>query len=94
MTWQPILANLINTVLVLLAVELLKMVIPKLSAVAGWLIPIIAAMIGPLIAVLQNLLTTWLGIPIDLSPIVAVFTGGSAVALYQIGHQLSKGGGK
>lgn len=92
MTWQPIVANLINTVLVLLAVQAIKAIIPQLSAAVPWLIPIIAAIIGPVVAVVQNFLTSWLGVPIDLSPLVAIFTGGSAVALYQIGKQWNKGG--
>jgi hypothetical protein len=46
------------------------------------------------VAVIQSWLGSWLGINIDLSAIVAVFTGGSAVALYQFGKQLSKGGQK
>jgi len=94
MEWQQIVANLINTVLVLLAVQGIKAVLPFLNKSVPWLLPIIAAAIGPVVAVIQSWLGSWLGINIDLSAIVAVFTGGSAVALYQFGKQLSKGGQK
>jgi len=90
--WQPIVANLINMVLVLVAVELIKKSIPIINASIPWLLPIIAAVIGPVVALIQSYLGAWLGVNIDLSSIVAVFTGGSAVALYQFGKQLSKGG--
>ena len=90
--WQPIVANLINMVLVLLAVELIKKVIPIINESVPWLLPIIAAVIGPAVALLQGYLGAWLGINIDLSAIVAIFTGGSAVALYQVGKQMRKGG--
>ena len=90
--WQPIVANLINMVLVLVAVELIKKSIPFFNASIPWLLPIIAAVIGPVVALIQSYLGSWLGVNIDLSSIVAIFTGGSAVALYQFGKQLSKGG--
>jgi len=94
MEWQPIVANLINTVLVLLAVQGIKKVLPILNAKAPWLLPVIAACIGPVVAIIQGYVGGWLGIAIDLSAIVAIFTGGSAVALYQIGKQFDKGGVK
>ena len=90
--WQPIVANLINMVLVLVAVELIKKAIPIINASIPWLLPIIAAVIGPAVALIQGYLGAWLGINIDLSAIVSVFTGASAVALYQVGKQFSKGG--
>jgi len=77
-------------VLVLLAVEVIKMVLPMLDEFVPWMLPIIAAAIGPVVAMLQGYLQAWLGLPIDLSPIVAIFTGGSAVALYQVKHQITK----
>ena len=90
MAYQQIVANFINLVGVLLIVELLKLVIPKLREVVPWVIPIIAAVIGPILAMLQGYLGKWLGFQIDLSPIVAIFTGASAVALYQVQHQRTK----
>jgi len=92
MEWQQIVANLINTVLVLLAVQGIKTVLPVLNTKVPWLLPIIAAGIGPVVAIIQGTVGGWLGIPIDLSSIVAIFTGGSAVALYQISKQANKGG--
>lgn len=94
MAWQQIVANLINTVLVLLAVQGIKSVIPFLNSKTPWLLPIIAAAIGPVVAIIQSWIGSWLGVNVDLSAIVAIFTGGSAVALYQFGKQLSKGGQK
>ena len=92
MPWQQIVANLINTVLVLLAVEGIKKVLPIINASVPWILPIIAAVIGPAVALIQGYVGSWLGVNVDLSPIVAIFTGGSAVALYQVGKQFSKGG--
>ena len=90
MAYQQIVANFINLVGVLLVVELLKIVIPKLREAVPWLIPIIAAVIGPIMAILQGYLGAWLGIAINLDPIVAIFTGASAVVLYQVQHQRNK----
>ena len=90
MAYQQIVANLINAVLVLLAVELLKMVLPKLKEAVPWLLPLISMIIGPIMALLQGYLGSWLGVAIDLSPIVAIFTGGTSVALYQVQHQRNK----
>lgn len=94
MDWQQIVANLINTVLVLLAVQGIKMVLPIINSYVPWLLPIIAAAIGPVVALIQGWVGAWLGIPIDLSAITAIFTGGSAVALFMIGRKLKEGGSK
>ena len=90
MAYQQIVANFINLVGVLLIVELLKLVIPKLKELVPWAIPIIAAVIGPILAMLQGYLGAWLGIEINLDPIVAIFTGASATALFQVQHQRTK----
>lgn len=87
--WKPILAGFINTTLVLVLVQLCKAAIPSLRSAVPWLIPVIAGALGPLVAVGQSWLGTWLGIPVDLSPVVAVFTGATATAVHQVGKQLS-----
>lgn len=88
--WSSVIAAFINSGVVLGVVQLIKKWLPVLNEKVPWLIPIIAGAIGPAVAALQNWLSTLLGVPIDLSPIAAIFTGGTAVALYQIGKQASK----
>jgi len=90
--YYPVIAALINSVLVLLVVQVLKTAIPKLKESIPWLIPILAGAIGPAVAAGQNALFAWLGVPIDLSAIVAIFTGGTAVAINQVGKQIQKAG--
>lgn len=87
---QQIIANLINMVLVLLAVEGIKYVLPFLNSKVPWLLPIIAGCIGPVVAVIQGWLGALVGLPIDLSAIVAIFTGSSATALHQVFKQMKK----
>lgn len=91
MDWNMIAAAAINSVLVLMAVQALKVKgIPWLNLNAPWLLPIIAIVIGPVMTLLMNHLSAYFGYPIDLSPIVGVFAGGTAVALHQIGAQAKK----
>lgn len=90
MDWNQILAAAINSVLVLAAVQALKVhVVPWLKQTAPWAIPIIALVIGPALTAGMNFLSAFLGYPIDLSPIIGVFAGGTAVALHQVGKQTS-----
>jgi len=90
MDWNQIIAAAINSVLVLLAVQLIKVhAIPFLKQSAPWALPIISLVIGPAITAATNWLAAFLGYPIDLSPIAGVFIGGTAVALHQIGKQTS-----
>ena len=90
MDYNILIAGFINTVLVLGLVQLLKIKTPVLKEKAPWLFPIIAGGIGPAIAVGQNVLFAWLGLPIDLSPIAAIFTGATATAVNQVGKQATK----
>jgi hypothetical protein len=90
--YYPIMAALINSVLVLLVVQRLKNGIPILKQSVPWLIPILAGAIGPAVAAGQNALFSWLGVPIDLSAIAAIFSGASAVAINQVGKQIQKSG--
>ncbi len=85
-----VLAALINSVLVLAIVQILKTKVPKLKEKLPWLIPIIAGAIGPAVAAGQNYLSGLIGAPIDISPIAAIFTGGTAVAMHQVGKQATK----
>ena len=84
MEWNLIIAGAINSVLVLLVVQFLKIKIPGIREKAPWLFPVLAMVIGPLIALAQSALASWLGVPIDLSMIAGLFTGATATALHQI----------
>ena len=95
MTWYGmdiygLIAALINSVLVVAAVQFLKVYWPIFKEKMPWLIPIIAGFIGPLIMLLQNMVTSWLGVPVDLSPLLGVLTGGTAVAIHQVYKQTQK----
>jgi len=100
MDWQVILkaaeialAGIINTVGVVFTVQFLKWKLPVIKEKLPWFIPIPALaslLIGPAISAVQTYVGQLLGIPIDLSPIIAVFTGGSAVAMYETHDQAKK----
>lgn len=85
--WGTVVAGIINLLVTMVVVQALKSWIPKINAQLPWLLPIIAGAVGPGLATLQNLISAWFGAPIDLSPVVAIFTGGSAVALHQVYRQ-------
>ncbi len=90
MDWNQIIAAAINSVLVLMAVQLLKVHgIPWLKQSAPWALPIISMVIGPALTAAMNWISAALGYPVDLSPIVGIFAGGTAVALHQVGKQAS-----
>lgn len=90
MDWNQIIAAAINSVLVLMAVQLLKTyALPWLKQQAPWVLPIVSLVIGPALTAAVNALSAMFGYPIDLSPIIGVFAGGTAVALHQIGKQAS-----
>jgi hypothetical protein len=90
MEYNILIAGFINTVLVLAIVQLLKVKISWLKEKVPWLLPIVAGGIGPAVAAGQNALFAWLGIPIDLAPIAAIFTGATATAVNQVGKQAAK----
>jgi len=90
MDWKELIAAAINTIVVLGVVQFLKIKIPVLREKIPWLFPILAMVIGPIIALVQSTLAGWLGIPIDLSAIVGLFSGGAAVAIHQIDVQATK----
>ncbi len=90
MEYNVLIAGFINTVLVLAIVQLLKIKISWLKERVPWLIPIMAGAIGPAVAAGQNALFAWLGVPIDLAPIAAIFTGATATAINQVGKQSMK----
>jgi hypothetical protein len=91
--WGGVIAAFINSVAVLGIVQVLKIAVPKMKESAPWLIPIIAGAIGPAAAAGQNYLSGLLGVAIQLDPIVAIFTGGAAVAINQVGKQIQKAAG-
>ena len=87
MTWQPIMAAAINTVIVLALVEVLKAQVPVIRIAMPWVLPVLATLAGPMVAVAQTSLAGWLNLPIDLSPLVAVLSGAAATTVHQVGRQ-------
>ena len=91
MDYMLLLANFINAVAVIAAVQAIKTyVLPFLNEKAPWVLPLIAMAIGPLMMIASEYLFNLIGWPIDLSPIVGVFVGGTAVAIHQVGVQVKK----
>jgi len=88
MDYNQIIANLINTTFVLIIIQLIKTYIPFIRQSVPWLLPILAGAIGPAIALLQNYLSQYLVFSIDLSPIIAIFTGATATAIHQVKVQI------
>lgn len=90
--WGEVAAAAINSVGVLLAVQGIKYVLPIIRQKWPWAIPIIAMLGGIGIGALTNYLFELIGYPVDLSAIESALTGAGAVALNQIGKQVSRGG--
>ncbi len=88
--WKGLLGLFINSFAVVAAVKLLTVAMPTIREKIGWVIPILAMIIGPLLALASNAISEAIGVPVDLNPIAAVFAGGSAVAFYQVGRQVKK----
>ncbi len=86
MSWQYFVALLLNSFLIVAAVRLLTWAKPTIREQAGWALPPIAIVIGPLMATATAAVSTALGYPVDFSPIAGVFSGAAAVG----GHQLFK----
>ncbi len=87
MDWKILVAGLINSVIVVGLVQAIKLYWPSIRERIPALLPIFAAALGPAVAVAQNTISGWLGVPIDLSPLVGAFTGAAAVAIHQVGVQ-------
>lgn len=87
--WKPLAAMAINTIVVAGVVQAIKVYAPGLRAGLPWLLPVIAVVAGPAVAVAQSALAGWLGVPIDLSPLLGLATGGAAVAANQVVKQAS-----
>ncbi len=85
--WQLVLAGLINGAGVFSVLWVFNNHISGwLRANTPWLIPILAAALGPVVALAQSYLAKWLGVPIDLAPLsaMALFSGASATAMHQV----------
>lgn len=89
--WQQIVALLINSVLVVVAVQLVKAFLPQLP---GGVKQVLALVAGPLLLAAQSALTSWLGYKIDLGPLIALFGGLSsglaAMGLFDIGKRVGR----
>lgn len=90
MSWQYFVALLLNSFVIVAAVQFLKWLLPVLKLRVPWLLPILAITLGPLMAMATTAVSAALGYPVDFSPIAGVFAGGSAVAFHQFGKQLQK----
>lgn len=88
---KELLATLINTAGVMLAVQGIKRLRPYLADKYGWALPIVAVLLGPIVATAQAYLAAKLGFQIDLSLITAALTGGAAVAANQVYRQAKEG---
>lgn len=81
---RSLIALFINTTGTLVVIQLLKTyVIPALSQSYPAMLPILAGLMGPLLAAIQTRLATALGYPIDLSMVVAIFSGAASVGVNQ-----------
>lgn len=93
--WQYVVSLLINSVLVVLAVQLLKKFLPELPDSAKQILALVA---GPLLMWGQTALSTALGYPIDFGPLIELFAGltsaFAAMGLFDIGKRarVLKGG--
>jgi hypothetical protein len=85
--WHVLLAGFINSVAVVGVVQLIKSLAPAVRSAVPWLLPILSVAIGPLVATLQSWIAAWVGLPIDLSPLIGAFTGGTAVMIHQAYRQ-------
>jgi hypothetical protein len=86
--WKGLVALALNSFVVLGLVQLIKVKLPLIREAAPWALPILAVVLGPLVAMGQSALGSYLGAPVDLSPLVALFTGGAAVAANQVAKQI------
>jgi len=90
MNWEYFVALLLNSFVIVALVRVLTYYMPFFKTRIGWSLPIITMMIGPLMALVTTAVSDAIGYPVDFSPIVGVFTGGTAVAFHQFGKQRSK----
>lgn len=87
----PMLAPLINGVLVILIVQYLKNVgMGWLKVNAPWSLPIIAMFAGVTLTAASVLLSGLIGAPIDFSPIIAVLVGSGAIVAFDVKHAYNK----
>lgn len=81
---RSLIALFINTTGTLAVVQVLKTyVMPGITQVYPALLPILAGLMGPFLALVQTRLAKALGYPIDLSMIVAIFSGAASVGVNQ-----------
>ena len=90
--WQQILALFINSILVVVAVQLLKQVMPDIP---GGIKQILAIVAGPLLLYVQGVISGALGYPIDFGPLIAIFAGGTsglaAMGVFDVVKKVGKG---
>ncbi len=88
--WKTAAAAVINTAGVMAAVWVLNRYLPAIRQSVPWLLPVLAGAAGPAVAALQAWLAGYLGVVIDLGPVLAAATGASAVAVHQVWKQATK----
>lgn len=90
--WRQLVGVLINTVGVMLVVQGIKWALPHLVNQYGFLMPVLATALGPVLMLAQGWLTTNLGYEgFDFTPIAAALTGTTAVAANQMYKQYKQG---
>jgi hypothetical protein len=81
MNWLQVVGAFINGVIVALIVQGLAVLKPIFIEKWPWAWTLLGSVLGLLIPILANWLTSVLGIPINLNPILAVFSGAIASML-------------
>jgi hypothetical protein len=90
--WRQLLGVLINTAGVMLVVQGIKWTRPRLVDQYGYMLPVLATALGPLLMLGQGWLTMQLGFQgFDFTPITAALTGTTAVAANQVYKQYQEG---
>ena len=90
--WGLIVANLINTVLVLGGVQLIKKYLaPWLASQEPLYLQLLAGGLGIVMPFLTAFLTGLTGNPIHLSPLVGALTGIQAIGAFHVIKNLKKG---
>lgn len=89
--WRQLVGVLINTVGVLVVVQVIKYVKAKYTDKYDAMLPVVAVALGPCLMALQGFLTSWLGFQgFDFTPISAALTGSLAVTAHQVYAQAKK----
>jgi hypothetical protein len=88
--WKYVIALFINSVLVVVAVQIIKQFLP---AIPGGVKQILALVAGPLLMWASTAIGNALGYPIDFQPLIQLFTGLTsslaAMGLFDVGKKVT-----